>query len=66
MASVVELGHDLGVEVIAEYVETEKQRDLLNDLGCHWYQGYLYSKPIMLDEFIAFINDYNSKFKQEK
>ena len=66
VASVVELGHDLGVEVIAEFVETEKQRDLLNDFGCHWYQGYLYSKPIPLDEFITFINDYNKKFTQEK
>lgn len=65
VASVVELGHDLGVEVIAEFVETEKQRDLLNDLGCHWYQGYLYSKPIPLDDFVEFIKTYNNKFKHE-
>lgn len=60
VASVVELGRKLGVEVIAEFVETEKQRDLLNDLGCHWYQGYFYSKPILIDEFIEFIRNYNS------
>lgn len=60
VASVVELGRELGVEVIAEFVETEKQRDLLNDLGCHWYQGYFYSKPILIDEFIEFIKRYNN------
>lgn len=60
VASVVELGRELGVEVIAEYVETERQRDLLNDLGCHWYQGYYYSKPILIDEFIEFIKSYNN------
>lgn len=61
VASVVELGRELNVEVIAEYVETEEQRDKLHSLGCHWYQGYLYSKPIPLDEFIAFIKSYNEK-----
>lgn len=66
VASVAELGRDLGVNVIAEFVETENQRDLLNELGCQWYQGYLYSKPILLDEFISFINEYNAKLKQEK
>ena len=61
VASVVELGRELGVEIIAEFVETEKQRDLLNDLGCHWYQGYFYSKPVSLDEFIDFMKRYNNK-----
>ena len=37
-----------------------KGHTLLNDLGCHWYQGYLYSKPILIDEFIEFIRNYNS------
>lgn len=61
VASVVELGRELNVEVIAEYVETEEQRDKLQELGCHWYQGYLYSKPIPLEDFIVFIKSYNEK-----
>ena len=64
VASVVELGKGLGVEIIAEYVESEELRDKLYELGCHWYQGYLYSKPIPLDDFIAFMKEYNDKFKQ--
>ena len=59
VASIVELGNELGVKVIAEYVETEEQRNLLKNLGCYWYQGYLFSKPVDLDTFIAFINEYN-------
>ena len=65
VASVVELGRGLGVEIIAEFVENEALRDKLNELGCHWYQGYLYSKPIPLDDFIEFMKTYNGKFKQE-
>ena len=65
VASVVELGRELGVEIISEYVETEQHRDKLYELGCHWYQGYLYSKPIPLDEFIGFINKYNKESKEE-
>lgn len=55
VASVIELGEKLGVKVIAEFVETKEQRDLLKSLGCTWYQGYLYSKPISIDEFLEWI-----------
>lgn len=61
VASIVELGNELGVKVIAEYVETEEQRNMLKDLGCYWYQGYLFSKPVDLDTFIAFIKEYNTE-----
>lgn len=59
VSSIVELGKELNIKVIAEYVETEKQRDLLKALGCHWYQGYLYSKPIPLDDFIQCMKEHN-------
>ena len=59
--SVVELADTLDVKVIAEYVETEEQRDLLSSLGCKWYQGYLYSKPVELKEFIYILCEYNKE-----
>ena len=55
VSSIVELGNELNVDVIAEYVETREQQKLLEKLGCTCYQGYLYSKPIPLDEFIQYI-----------
>ena len=51
VASIVELTDKLNVKVIAEYVEGEKQQKMLRELGCCWYQGYYYSKPIPLGEF---------------
>jgi len=44
--SVVDLGHNLGMSVIAEGVETEAQRISLQALGCDRYQGFLFSRPV--------------------
>jgi diguanylate cyclase (GGDEF)-like protein len=44
--AIVALGHEFGVEVVAEGVETELQRDFLRRIGCTALQGYLFSKPV--------------------
>jgi len=49
--SVVDLGHNLGMSVIAEGVETDAQRACLLALGCDRYQGFLFSRPVPLPEF---------------
>ncbi|MBI4934914.1 MAG: bifunctional diguanylate cyclase/phosphodiesterase [Actinobacteria bacterium] len=46
VASVIELGHQLGLTVVAEGVETEAARDDLLGLGCDTMQGYLFSRPL--------------------
>ncbi len=46
VAAVVGLAHALGLEVVAEGVETEVQLEVLRDLGCDYAQGYLFSKPV--------------------
>lgn len=56
VSSVIELAKKLNVKVIAEYVETEAQCQLLKELGCDWYQGYLFGKPMPLEEFIENMN----------
>ena len=50
--SINSLCTSLAIDVIAEYVETEEQRDKLKQLGCRQYQGYLYS-PALPPEHIA-------------
>ena len=45
--SVLALGRELGLEVIAEGVETDAQRSALDGLGCRLFQGYLYSAPAL-------------------
>lgn len=52
-ATIVTLGHGLGLSVVAEGVETEEQRQLLLQKGCDSAQGYLFSPAIPADEFAA-------------
>ena len=49
--AIIEMGHTLGIKVLAEGVESEEQLTFLQDKGCDLYQGYLYSKPLPADEF---------------
>jgi len=44
--SIIDLGHNLGLQVVAEGVETPAQRDLLRRLDCGFGQGYLFSRPV--------------------
>jgi diguanylate cyclase (GGDEF)-like protein len=57
--TIISLGQTLGLEVIAEAVETEGQRSFLADLGCHAYQGYLFGRPGPADEFERLFADPN-------
>jgi len=54
---IVALGQTLGLEVIAEGVETAEQRDFLASSGCLHYQGYFFSRPLPLERFEQFAID---------
>ncbi len=53
--TIIGLAQSLGLGVMAEGVETEAQRDFLARHGCHCYQGYLFCKPLPIDELEVFI-----------
>lgn len=44
------MAHKLNIKVIAEGVETKAQRDLLQNAGCDFVQGYLFSDPLSAQE----------------
>ena len=50
IGSMIEMGHNLEHEIIAEGVETAEQCHTLQKLGCETAQGYLFSKPVSSDE----------------
>jgi diguanylate cyclase len=54
--SVVHLGRALGLIVAAEGVENEEQHRLLQAVGCHLLQGYLFSRPVDADSALKLAN----------
>jgi len=49
--AIISVAGAMGLQVIAEGVETEEQRAFLAKLGCHAFQGFLFSHPLPLGEF---------------
>jgi EAL domain-containing protein (putative c-di-GMP-specific phosphodiesterase class I) len=45
----------LEIEIVAEGLETEEQREELADLGCHYAQGYLFARGMPLEVFPAWL-----------
>jgi len=54
--TIITMAHSLGLEVIAEGVETQQQFEFLRDHGCNHYQGYLFGRPVPLHEFEALLS----------
>ncbi|WP_310600280.1 EAL domain-containing protein [Desulfobulbus sp.] len=50
------MAHNLGISVVAEGVETEAQVEWLKRYHCEQIQGFIYSKPLAIDDFIAFLD----------
>jgi EAL domain-containing protein (putative c-di-GMP-specific phosphodiesterase class I) len=52
---VINLAHDLGLEVVAEGVELEEERGILAEMGCDYGQGYLFAKPLALADALNYL-----------
>lgn len=53
--TIINMAHNLGIDVIAEGVETEEQRDFLYNKGCRVFQGYYFSRPMASADFEVWV-----------
>jgi EAL domain-containing protein (putative c-di-GMP-specific phosphodiesterase class I) len=58
--AIIVMAHKLNIRVIAEGIETEQQRELLTRGGCDFGQGFLFSKPLLADEFEQLLKKVNN------
>ncbi|DAB32937.1 MAG TPA: GGDEF-domain containing protein [Sulfurospirillum sp. UBA11407] len=63
--NIITIGKNFGMRVLAEGVETKEQREMLEKLGCEYFQGYYFAKPLPPEELNLFIKSYN-KTKESK
>ncbi len=59
MRNTVKMMRDIDKELVAEGVETKEHLDTLEEFGCHFIQGYYFSKPLPEEEFVEFLKKHN-------
>jgi len=60
--SIIDLGHNLGLKVVAEGVEDMKTAIQLKSLGCDLLQGFYFSKPLSSDNFLNWLSEKNKSY----
>lgn len=61
---VIAMGNQMKLSVIAEGVETQSQKDMLQNFACNKAQGYYYAKPMKMDEYINLLRADKEKMQQ--
>ena len=54
LQSIINLALSLNMGIVAEGVETKEQLEIIKQMGCKVIQGYIYSKPICLEDWIEY------------
>ncbi|RXJ83608.1 EAL domain-containing protein [Arcobacter sp. CECT 8985] len=55
--SIISIGKNFNMEILAEGIENNEQKELLIDFGCDLFQGYYHSRPIKKEQLVQFIMD---------
>ena len=63
--AIISLSHALGYDVTAEGVETEEQARFLVERGCDCAQGYYFSRPVAVEEFLDAVEELNRRLDGE-
>ncbi|PZQ96425.1 MAG: hypothetical protein DI539_30150 [Flavobacterium psychrophilum] len=59
LEKIIEIANDVGMNIVVEGIETQTIADTVFKMGCDLQQGYLYAKPMPLEEFLLFCEQYN-------
>lgn len=62
VSNIKDIAKTLGMDIVIEGVETKEQFNILSDIGCDLFQGYYFSRPILLDDFKELIEKNSIKF----
>lgn len=55
LQQVTSMAEKLGLDIVSEGVEDKEQYDMMKSMGCTYYQGYYYSKPVPFDDFLSLL-----------
>ena len=61
VASLIQLAHSLNMSVVAEGIEQMEQVETLREMHCDFIQGYVYSRPLPVEEFEAWRERYENQ-----
>ncbi len=61
LSYIARMASELRLPIIAEGVETENQADFLSSIGCEYFQGYLYSKPVPENDYLEIVKNSDKK-----
>jgi EAL domain-containing protein (putative c-di-GMP-specific phosphodiesterase class I) len=53
--TIIEMGKNLGLEVVAEGIESQQQLDFLRSRDCHYGQGRLFGEPMSAEDFLKLL-----------
>ncbi|HSI45674.1 MAG TPA: EAL domain-containing protein [Methylophilus sp.] len=56
--AIIMMAHSLGMQVIAEGIESQRQLEILRDMGCDHGQGFYFSRPLRPDDFVAWVHQW--------
>jgi len=63
--TIISLGQAMNLSVIAEGVEDERQQEVITELGCHSFQGYLFGRPVPVSEFEGSLRNKGKDIEKE-